>query len=913
VRCNAGPGWDGPTGVGTPNGVSALALGPAGELAGRVTAGRRSLAGADVTLTDDTGYRYHTVTDAHGRYELAVAAGSYRVEASKFGFSSHTVDRLVVTADRKVRRSFALDRLATRTVTGTVADGSGQGWPIYAEIAIQGHPGRAVYTDPYTGKYRVELPVGSTYQINAKPVDMPGYVEQRADIVVARGRGPIVRDVSVGVDPETCIAAGYAYAYAGAGTGFEGWSSPEDDWSVTDEADTGKVWVFDDPGAKGNLTGGSGQFAIVDNWQFPAPHDTSLVSPALDLSDQDSPEIGFDTYYYDYGFGDQDGDVDLSLDGGSTWQNVWHAPDEFVQGHVAIPIPQAAGKTGVLVRFRFTGKYDNYWELDNVFVGFRSCEPVAGGLVAGIVRDDNTGAPLTGAEVTADGGATGVTQATSDDPRVADGFYWLYSVGSGPASLSASGQRYADATDSVVVSPGHVVRHDWRLRAGELRAVTRSLDVRTHGEATTRKVTLRNTGTEPVRVTIAEQDRGFIPLGGHDRTTSPGAPLQRTKVDASPFAFDGHGGGGDAGDLPPRDASNNPAWSDLPDYPTPIMDNVVAEDDGIVYSVAGVDDTGMTGDGYAFDLDRRSWRPIAPLPEARENAVGGFVDGKLYVAGGWDPTGTPTRTTYAYDPTHDAWTRVADLPGPKSVGASSVSGGQLYVVAGCGDAACEDATATYRYDPGADSWSEVADYPQDVVMLGCAGSGEGLVCAGGTDPLADNPTAATYQYVASFDTWTRVADLPYSSWGMGYAGSGGKLQLVGGIVHYDVTNQAIEYDPATGQWSALPNATYSMYRGGAACGLTRVGGSISSFTAAPYAERRPGHDACIAGDDVGWLSVDRTELTVPPGRSVTVRVRLDGAATSTRGDYLARLAFATDTPYSVKPVRITLSRRGLVE
>ena len=43
------------------------------------------------------------------------------------------------------------------TVTGTVTDGSGHGWPLYARIDIAGHPGSPVYTDPQTGQYAVEL------------------------------------------------------------------------------------------------------------------------------------------------------------------------------------------------------------------------------------------------------------------------------------------------------------------------------------------------------------------------------------------------------------------------------------------------------------------------------------------------------------------------------------------------------------------------------------------------------------------------------------------------------------------------------------------------------------------------------------------------------------------------------------
>jgi hypothetical protein len=176
------------------------------------------------------------------------------------------------------------------------------------------------------------------------------------------------------------------------------------------------------------------------------------------------------------------------------------------------------------------------------------------------------------------------------------------------------------------------------------------------------------------------------------------------------------------------------------------------------------------------------------------------------------------------------------------------------------------------------------------------------------DPWHEFPVSSAYRYAPDSDSWIQIADMPYPAWGMAYSGSGGKLQLVGGITGGYITNQAIEFDPATGQWSALPNATYSMFRGGAACGLSRIGGSIGGFTATPYAEYLSGQDACVLGADVSWLSTDRTQITVPPGRSVTLRLQFDSAATSTPGQYDARLAFTSDTPYDITPVEVSLIR-----
>ncbi|BCJ29385.1 carboxypeptidase regulatory-like domain-containing protein [Actinocatenispora sera] len=923
IECTAGAGWDGPTGVGTPNGLSALTLGPAAAVAGTVTAGRKPLAGARVTLTASSGYRFHGVTDAHGRYHVPVAAGTYQLTVSEFGYGSAGVDKLSVAAGKTVTRGFALDRLANRRVSGVVRDGSGQRWPIYAKITIDGDPNGAVYTDPVTGRYSVELPVGSRYSLGVEPVDMPGYQTRRTTVDLRTGHGRVTHDIGLAVDATTCTAPGYAYTYDGVAADFEGWSGAADGWQVTDEAGTGKTWVFDDPGGKGNRTGGGGQFAIVDNWVNSTTHDSSLVSPALDFSDQTSPEIGFDTYYYDYGFGNQDGDVDLSLDGGSTWTNVWHAPDTMVQGPVRIPVPQAAGKPDVRFRFRFTGSFDNYWELDDVFAGSRSCDATKGGLVVGTVHDDNTGAPLTGAEVTAPGGVATVTQPTVGDAAVDDGFYWLYVPGTGTTRITAAGRHYVDSAASVRTAAHRVVRQDWRLRAGRVQATPGAIDVTASADrggqrGNTRTLRLRNTGRAPATVRIVEQDRGFTSPDGKRRAASPGAPAQRVKVDANPFAFgpSGHVGGHD---LPPREAAVDPAWDDLPTLPRPIQDSVVATEDGIVYSVGGLDDSGITREAYAYDSAVGKWQAIAPLPAARENAVGGFVNGRLYVAGGWDGQGNPSASTFVYDPATDHWSTAPDLPAPKTAAAGAVSGGRLYVVAGCTTVTCDSASSVYAYDPHTATWSRSASYPEDEVLLACAASGEGLVCAGGRNPapFSEEIASTAYRYDAGSDAWTQIASMPYGVWGASYAGSGGKLQLVGGIATYDhntgasytSTNQAIEFDPETGAWSALPNARYAVFRGGAACGLTAVGGSIGSFTPVPYAERLPGQGDCVTGSDVGWLSTNHSEVTIPAGRTVTVQVVVDTSATSSRGTYSARLAFVTDTPYDLPPVDVTLSRK----
>lgn len=910
--CNARTGWDGPTGVGTPNGVAALTLGDFGQISGTVRGGNAALAGATVSVTDGAGATFKAVTDEAGKYTLAVPVGTYDVVAAKFGYRGQTLPAVSVAAKATVAGSFALASIPSRGLSGTVTDGSGHGWPVYAQIAIDGYPGGPVYTDPFTGRYEVDLPVGATYTLHVSPVDMPGYQTSTVTTKVdpaGHGRSTAVRqDVSLDVDAGACTAPGYAYAYHGAGTDFTGWgSAAQGGWRVTDEAGTGKTWRFDDPGFKGNLTGGSGDFAIVDGWYNPGRQDTSLVSPPADLSGQTAPVVGFDTDYS--AWGEQTGDLDLSLDNGASWSTIFHLSSVSVHAaHIEIPIPQAAGKSGVQVRFRYQGEVDNWWQLDNVFVGSRSCDPYTGGLVTGYVRDDNNGAPVAGATVTT-GTQVATSQETPDDARLADGYYWLFVPTTGATPVTVTGRNYADSSAKVAVDPDNAVRRDWRLKAGHLTVQHGDISV-SQGQGRTgyRQVRLTNDGSQPLHVSLVEQDRGYAPAGGKPKAAS-GASLVQVKGETPVGSLAARGGARPSRTVPTQDATSGTAWTNLPDYPDLVMDNVVADDDGKVYSVGGSGDEAVTAKGYTYDPQAKAWKAIADMPAGREAAVGAFVNGKLIVTGGWDLAGT-TPTTFAYDPGSNSWSRKADLPIAMAAGAAASVNGKLYVVGGCTTNACIPASGgAYRYDPAADTWTKLADYPETVAFLACAPAGDGVVCAGGVDPgkgWNGEPTNTTYRYFPESDTWVKVGYMPYYAYGMAYTGVGGKLQIVGGNSYGTVSNQAWEFDPDTAAWSALPNANNAQFRGGAACGLYQVGGSPYGFNPTPQVQKLTGYDYCVHGSDVPWLSANRTELDLPAGKSVTVTVAVNASAVAGLGEYDARLALVTDTPYTPSTIKVAM-------
>ncbi|MGC9666717.1 carboxypeptidase regulatory-like domain-containing protein [Planosporangium sp. 12N6] len=910
--CAAVPGYDGPTGLGTPNGVRAFAPAtPYGTVTGRVTdAGDgHPLAGVRVeagTAADTTG--------ADGRYELGLPVGRYDVTASAYGYGRRTNSGVTVTEGTTTISDFTLAAVPRTSVSGTIRDGSGHGWPLYATVTVAGVPGGPVFTDPTTGRFSLDLPTGDTYTLHVA-ANYPGY--RTVDLTVPVGTGAVTRDVSVPVDAAACAAPGYAVRHYGAFESFDADTTPPG-WTVVDHTADGG-WRFTDLGDRGNLTGGTGGFAMIDSDKLGVGRhqDTELRSPVVDLTGQSAPVISFNSDYR--AWNSSVADVDLSLDAGETWRNVLHQTDSARGPRlVELPIPQAAGKAGVQVRFHYTGTFAYWWEVDDALVGTRACEPVPGGLLVGRVTDHNTAKGVNGATVTSGDhpADTARSAAAPGDASLGDGFYWMFSHVTGGHPVTASRTGYTDQTKTVTIAADWATRADFALEAGHLTvtpgAVAKSVKL---GEQTTAKVTVRNDGTRPAQVRLTERDGGFAMLtrqgGGAPEQTVAGRFSPRRLVSGAGSAAGStvaaEAGAAAAGAAAVRPAASPSAapWTDIADLPIPIMDNAVGVSDGKLYSFGGATTDSIVGTSVVFDPAAGAWTRIAGLRTAREKPAGAFIGGRFYVVGGWAVDGDPEPSLEIYDPASNTWSAGAPVPTAFAAAAAAVLDGKLYVVGGCDGSVC-GTRQVYAYTPASNTWARVADYPMPIAWSACGGLAGQVYCAGGTDDTAD--TTKGYSYNPATNAWSPIADLPLDLWAGSYATANGVLLISGGVTNgaSTVTNRGVAYDPATDSWTAIANSNNTVYRGGAACGFYKVGGSVGNFNPVARAEVLPGLDQCAAATDVSWLSESPASFTLAPGKSTTVTVTLDGSV-SQPGTYAARLAFVTDTPYPVAPVDVTMT------
>ena len=218
-----------------------------------------------------------------------------------------------------------------------------------------------------------------------KTFDMSPYANQNVELKfgansAGASTGNIRFDyISIGEPPpppERC-SAGYHVVTLWT-EGFEG-SFPPAGWTVANTTancvNGYPAWNNTDPGARGNLTGGSGLFAIADsdNCGSSVSMNTEMWTPALNLVNYTDARVGFNLDYYSYS-GTETTALDVSTDAGSTWANVhsWAASARGPRTYES-PNLDGAGQNDVIVRWHYVAGWDWWWEVDDVTI--TACEP----------------------------------------------------------------------------------------------------------------------------------------------------------------------------------------------------------------------------------------------------------------------------------------------------------------------------------------------------------------------------------------------------------------------------------------------------------------------------------------------------------------------------------------------------------
>lgn len=197
--------------------------GPSGTLTGQVTDSSNSqgIPGASVQATASITKTGYTLTDANGFYTMTLLEGNYYITATAFAYLPDSISGVNIVSGTVETQNFALDPAPTAVVEGVVTDDT-TGWPLYASIDIGGgYPSGLIWTNPETGYYSVELPVG-TYPFTIDAF-VDGYTPQTTNVTVST-LGPEAVTTSycsntvVGIPDNTPAGVNSAQSIANTGT-----------------------------------------------------------------------------------------------------------------------------------------------------------------------------------------------------------------------------------------------------------------------------------------------------------------------------------------------------------------------------------------------------------------------------------------------------------------------------------------------------------------------------------------------------------------------------------------------------------------------------------------------------------------------------------------------------------------------
>jgi N-acetylneuraminic acid mutarotase len=209
-----------------------------------------------------------------------------------------------------------------------------------------------------------------------------------------------------------------------------------------------------------------------------------------------------------------------------------------------------------------------------------------------------------------------------------------------------------------------------------------------------------------------------------------------------------------------------------------------------------------------------TWKTVAPSPVVRAEALGGIVNGKVYLFGGLfaDTDGHILARTRGdvYDVASNTWTQLGDEPEPVTHAGTAIDGNIIWFVGGyVGDHPAPPTTHTWKYDTMTDIWTAGPELPIARGAGAAAIVGREIHFFGGMDDARTTDEG---------DHWSLNLDDPDATWQVrapltnprnhvAVASLGGKLYVIGGQ-HAQESAQVAQsdvdcYDPATDTWTSV--------------------------------------------------------------------------------------------------------------
>jgi N-acetylneuraminic acid mutarotase len=162
----------------------------------------------------------------------------------------------------------------------------------------------------------------------------------------------------------------------------------------------------------------------------------------------------------------------------------------------------------------------------------------------------------------------------------------------------------------------------------------------------------------------------------------------------------------------------NDTWKTVAPLPQPLHHTAASSLNGKIYVIGGstttIDNWVPSNKLFIYGPIEDKWIEGKPMPTARGAINANFVNGILYVIGGY-ASSQIVDVNEAYDPLSNEWISKSSMPTPRHHAASVVVDDQLFVIGGrtVGLYPIVNTNITERYDPKEDKWITLQPMPSE--------------------------------------------------------------------------------------------------------------------------------------------------------------------------------------------------------
>ena len=168
--------------------------------------------------------------------------------------------------------------------------------------------------------------------------------------------------------------------------------------------------------------------------------------------------------------------------------------------------------------------------------------------------------------------------------------------------------------------------------------------------------------------------------------------------------------------------SEKNCWQDI-DAPPCLRDKAcIVADEQFLYIIGGTLDWGESAEctTMRFDPINNKLEELADINQARYNASGAAINGKVFIAGGQSSRKIIKLSTEAFDPSSNEWQCVTDLTLPHFNASMVCFEGMLFVLGGTTYTMSDGITRTLTvemFDPGINEWKVKSSIPVESLEM----------------------------------------------------------------------------------------------------------------------------------------------------------------------------------------------------